>query len=144
RFHDTNTANPTNTSTQAAVYFTSADATSSAPNIVQNNLIYNFNGAGIIYALYNTGSNYAQYYHNSISLNETASTSTTATYGFYQTTAATDIDFKNNIISITRGGTGVKSGLYFNTTGSTITSDYNVIWVNGVSGANNIGNIAAA
>src|SRR5690606_33536764 len=61
------------------------------------------------------------------------------TRGFYQTTTASDIEFKNNIISITRGGTGSKYAVYFNTAGSTIASDNNVFFVNSSEGSTAIG-----
>ncbi|RYE20346.1 MAG: hypothetical protein EOP51_18005, partial [Sphingobacteriales bacterium] len=115
RIHDTQTANQASTSLQAGIWFTGADATASEPNMAVNNIIYNINGAGIIYGLYNTGSDYASYYHNSVSLNDVASTSTAVTYGFYQTTTATGLEIKNNIFSITRGGTGTKRAIYFKT-----------------------------
>src|SRR5690606_3262218 len=57
-----------------------------------------------------------------------------------QSTAASGITFANNNVSITRGGTGIKHGLYFNTATSTITSDYNNIYLNSLgSGAQYVG-----
>src|SRR6185436_817632 len=81
-------------------------------NVVSNNLIYGVNGNGLAYAIANTGSGYAWYFHNTISLDNIMSTSTAATRGFYQTTTAGGIFFYNNIISITRGGTGTKYCIY--------------------------------
>ncbi|MDX5347637.1 MAG: T9SS type A sorting domain-containing protein, partial [Hymenobacteraceae bacterium] len=80
----------------------------------------------------------AYYYHNSISLDNTASTGGT-TRGFYQTITASNVKFQNNIISITRGGSGTKYALYFGTTTSTITADNNVLYVNAAAGTNGIG-----
>uniref|UniRef100_UPI00131A9B60 hypothetical protein n=1 Tax=Brumimicrobium mesophilum TaxID=392717 RepID=UPI00131A9B60 len=60
--------------------------------------------------------------------------------GFYQTTTASNIEFKNNIIDITREGSGAKYCLYFNTTASSITSDNNVLYISSsASGSNNVG-----
>ncbi|HEX6429116.1 MAG TPA: hypothetical protein VF008_15575, partial [Niastella sp.] len=73
-------------------------------NTVSNNLIYDINGNGLVYAITNTASGYASYFHNTISLENISSISTAATRGFYQTGAASGIYFYNNIIDITRGG----------------------------------------
>lgn len=137
----TNPTGGNNASTTITVYgiiASAADAAAGQPNIISNNLIYGFNGAGPAYGLYNTGSANYHYYHNTISLDNTASTSASLTRGFYQTTTADGIILKNNIITVTRGGTGTKHALYFNTATSTITSNRNVLFVSG-SGTNYIG-----
>lgn len=119
------------TSTFYGIYFTGVDAPTDNENIVSNNLIYNINGSGTAYGIYNSGSNNASYYHNTISLDVASSTTTSATYGFYQTTEAEGIELKNNLITITRGGTGNKFAMYFNTTSTKFTSDYNNFYVSG-------------
>ena len=64
------------------------------------------------------------------------------TYGFYQTTSAAGVDLKDNLITISRGGTGDKFCLYFATAASTIASNYNGFFRNapnshiGYNGAN--------
>ena len=131
RIHDPFTGNTASTSTAYGVYFTANDATAGNENDVVNNLIYNFNGAGTEYGIYNTSSDFARYYYNSISLdNQAATGATQSTYGFYQTTLATGIDFRNNVVSVTRtGGTGSKYALDFITTTSTIASNYNDLFI---------------
>ncbi|GAA4361997.1 hypothetical protein GCM10023185_29490 [Hymenobacter saemangeumensis] len=129
RIHDPATATPTSTSAAYGIYFTSADGTPGNGNVVFNNLVYNFITAGIQYGIYNVGSDYGQYYHNTISLDHAASTSTSVTYGFYQTTQADGIEFRNNIVSVTRGGTANRVALYFNTPASNISSNYNDLYV---------------
>jgi len=139
RIHNTHGNASSLTGSSYAIYFTGCDAPVGQENRAVNNLVYDFNSNGTIYALYNSSSNGAYYYHNSISLDHTAATAGT-TRGFYQTTTASNIDVRNNIFSITRGGSGIKHGLYFNSTGSTITSDNNDIYVNSAgSGAQRIG-----
>ncbi|MBJ6111847.1 right-handed parallel beta-helix repeat-containing protein [Hymenobacter sp. BT523] len=135
RIHDSFTGNPASTSTGYGLYFTS-DGTAGAENDVVNNLIYNFNGSGTEYGIYNTGSDFARYYHNTISLdNQAATGATQTTYGFYQTGAATGIDFRNNLVSVTRtGGSGDKTAVAFITTTSTITSNYNDLYVGSGTG----------
>lgn len=129
RIHDSFTGNRASTSVAYGIYFTS-DGTLGAENDVVNNLVYNFNGSGTEYGLYNTGSNYARYYHNTVSLDNQAGTGATqTTAGFYQTTSATGIELKNNLVSVTRaGGTGDKNALVFVTTGSAIVSNYNDLY----------------
>ncbi|HEY9083078.1 MAG TPA: fibronectin type III domain-containing protein, partial [Vicingaceae bacterium] len=116
-------------STSAAypVYYSSVDATVGNENRVVNNLIYNINSNGTIYALYNIGSDGVHYYHNTISLDDQNSTGGT-TRGFYQTTTASNIEFVNNIVTVTRSGGGALYCLYFNATGSAIVSDNNVLY----------------
>src|SRR5690606_33126635 len=105
---------------------------------VVNNLIYDISNNGTIYGLYNSGSDGVFYYHNTVSLDEPNATGG-LTRGFFQTTLASGIEFKNNIVSITRGGTGVKYALYFATATSTIVSDNNVLYINAPAGTNSIG-----
>ncbi|RYE15204.1 MAG: hypothetical protein EOP51_27130, partial [Sphingobacteriales bacterium] len=140
RIHNTHDA-VTSTSASYGIYFTANDATAAAPNRVINNLIYNFNSEGIIYGIYNSSSDFAQYFHNTVSLDHTSSNGTAVTRGFYQTTAADDIIIKNNIFTLSRGGSGVKTGLFFNTATSTITSDDNIVYVTGGSGTNQFGSL---
>ncbi len=137
--HNTHDNATSQTGSAYAIYSSSCDAPVGEENLVVNNLAYNFNSNGTVYALYNFSSNGVYYYHNTISLDHTSATGGT-TRGVYQTTTASNIEIKNNIISITRGGSGTKHGLYFNATGSTIESDNNVLYVNSAgSGAQHYG-----
>jgi hypothetical protein len=121
--HDMNVLQPTSTSTCYGVYIAADAASYSNPNRIQNNLIFNLGGNGILYGIYNSTSNFNQIYHNTVALNDNTATSG-ASYGIYQTGAAT-VDIKNNNVIVSRTGTGVKRCLYFGTTTSTITCDYN-------------------
>src|SRR5690606_5362861 len=80
--------------TSYLIYHSSVDATVGNKNKVINNLIYNINNNGSIYALYNSGSDGVHYYHNTISLDDQNATGGLAR-GFYQTTTASNIEFKN-------------------------------------------------
>jgi hypothetical protein len=62
--------------------------------------VLHFTGEGLIYALYNNSSDSAQYYYNTVSLDNTASASSSVTRGFYQLNQATGIDVKNNIFTM--------------------------------------------
>ncbi|HRO43296.1 MAG TPA: right-handed parallel beta-helix repeat-containing protein, partial [Flavipsychrobacter sp.] len=143
RIHDAAAGNPNASFTQYGIYLSGAGSTAN-PNIFSNNLIYNMQGGGtgIVYGLYNTGGTYSRYYHNTISNDFAGSTGTAAAYGFYQTGTATGIQFYNNNISVTRGGTGANFGIYLNTATATITSNNNNFYVNG-TGTNNMGFSAA-
>lgn len=112
-------------------------------NIVSNNLIYGVNGNGLIYAMANTGSSYAWYLHNTISLDNITSTATAATRGFYQTTTASGIFFYNNLISITRGGTGTKYGIYL-ASNLLAGADNNDYYIKAAAGTNAVGYYTAA
>jgi hypothetical protein len=119
--------------------YLAADATAGKEIRVINNAIYNITGnTGLQYGIYNTGASYCNIYHNTISLDDVSATTTAVTRGFYQTTAATNVNLVNNIINITRGGTGINTALYFNTATSTIASNNNALYVNG-TGTNYIG-----
>ncbi|ANE53181.1 gliding motility-associated C-terminal domain-containing protein [Flavisolibacter tropicus] len=90
-------------------------------NIVANNLIYDINGQGNLFGVYNNGSSNVSFYHNTISLDNPTSYSQKLTCGFYHTSASPEVYFKNNQVSILRGGTGSKYGAYMAET--TITGD---------------------
>lgn len=117
--------NPSSTSLLYGIYIIGCDATPGSENIVSNNLFYNLNGSGTQYMMYNSSSNYALYYHNTIALNEPGNTSTNSSFGFYQITTADGIDLKNNIFSLNRGGSTNVTAIYQATSSSTITSNYN-------------------
>jgi parallel beta-helix repeat protein len=134
RIHDTHNLVVTQSGTSYGVYLNSCDAPVGMENKVTNNLVYNFNSlTGIQYGLYNIGSDGARYYHNTVVLDNAASTSGT-TYAFHQTTAATNIEFKNNLLYVTRGGTGTKNCLRFATSTSTIVSNNNALYINAPQG----------
>jgi trimeric autotransporter adhesin len=105
------------------------DQAATSPSIVTNNLVSDLGGIGVIYGLYNVGSDNVHYYHNTISLDSTNSTATGATRGYFQQSVATGLEFKNNIITIKRGGTGLKHAIYFDNTTSGIVSNYNDFYV---------------
>jgi hypothetical protein len=126
---------PASTSVLYSIYV-SADANSTTPTRVENNLITTTGGNGTTYGIYSTGSDYLNIYHNTIVLDDAIAT-TGATYGIYQTTLATGVNIKNNIVLVSRSGTGAKRCLYFVTNTSTISSDNNVLFMNASSGTNN-------
>ncbi|MEZ5045868.1 MAG: hypothetical protein R2831_02640 [Chitinophagaceae bacterium] len=126
----------TSTSTTYCIYVLS-DGTLGNENKVFNNVVYNINnGGGTQAGLYLSGADYVQAYHNTISLDDAAATAGTV-YGIYSTGTVGNIDIKNNIITVGRGGTGTKYGLYY--TNNTQASDYNDVYVSSTTGTNYFG-----
>jgi trimeric autotransporter adhesin len=138
RIHNTHDIATTLTAAAYGIYITSSDATAGNENKIVNNMIYNFNGTGVQYGFYNSGSDGCHYYHNSVSLDNQSSSPTTAVYGFYQTLTASNIEFKNNMVSVTRPGTGGNYNIYLNATGSSVAADYNV-YHNSMDADDNVG-----
>jgi parallel beta-helix repeat protein len=131
------------TSAGYGVYFTGIDSPLGNESKLYNNIINLSGNNGTMYGIYNSSSDGVHYFHNTIVMDDASSTSG-ITRGFYQTSTATDIEFKNNIINITRAGSGAKQCMYFSTAASTIVSDYNVLYMNSAAGANDIGYVGGA
>jgi hypothetical protein len=143
RIHNMFDGAPTATNTVYAIYI-SADGTAADPNYIINNAVYTLGGNGTLYGIYNTGAAYMKAYHNTISLDNAAATAG-ITYGFYQVTSDVGIEFKNNIVHITRGGSGAKYCIYKSTAATPLVSNYNVLFVGGAgAGAKNIGYVTSA
>ncbi|MBK0404885.1 right-handed parallel beta-helix repeat-containing protein [Adhaeribacter sp. BT258] len=108
------------------IHIQNSDAPAGSENVIKNNLTYNINNTGAIYALYNSGSDGAHFYYNTVNLDNAANTGNLR--GFYQINTASNIRFINNIISIS-AGTGTKHALYFEAPLSVITSNNNVLHI---------------
>lgn len=125
------------TTTNYGYYVTSLDAGVGNPNIFRNNLFYGVNNSnGSVYALYNSGSDNVHYHHNSILIDDQAATTGVA-YGFYQTTAATGLEIRNNVIKISRSGTGTKRCISFTSSGATAVSNNNDLYNSSTGGTAN-------
>ena len=125
---------PTSTSTTYCLSSVVA-ASVGNENKFYNNIIHDIKSAGIIYGLYLSGGSNVLAYHNTISLDHTGSTATGATYGIYST--GSSVDIRNNIVTISRGGTGTKYCLYYS--GGTQVSNNNVLLNTAAAGTNYIG-----
>jgi len=110
-------------------------------NIIRNNVISDINHNGTIYGVM---CNYfdGELYNNTISLDYAGATGGT-TYGIY--TYAFQNNYvafvQNNIVTITRGGSGTKY-CYYNGSGSTgtdIVTDRNDFYINSTGGTNYVG-----
>jgi len=127
--------NLTSTSTAYGLYNGAAGA-AGFENKWTNNLVSDIRSKGTIYGMYSASYDYVQVYHNTISLDDAAASGTTTTYGIYAY-GTNGVNIKNNIVTISRGGTGTKYCLYLSTS-TTTTSDNNVLYMNAAAGTNNI------
>ncbi len=112
------------------IYLTSTSGTMALPIVVANNAIYNLNQGGAIYGMYLSGVTYGRIYHNTIDLGVNTN-GTSVDYGAYLLTNS-NAEFKNNIITITGAGTGIKYGAFYSSATSTATNQIqrNNIYVN--------------
>ena len=119
----------TGTSTTYGIYVTTGTAAAAGTeNTIANNLVYDLDGNGTVYGLYNTGA-FNRFYFNTVNINDQTFAGSNAAYGFYNSnsTSGSTIDLRNNILQVTRAGSGAKYALYFTTTAAAVatTSDYN-------------------
>lgn len=109
--------NPTSTSTLYPFYSSSASGSTAKPNNVFNNRLYNLNGYGTLYAMWNASSNFWNYYHNSLHVDNTLPTAA-LTYMVYFSGTSNDVNFRNNIVSMRRSGTSAKYAIYVTGSGT--------------------------
>jgi hypothetical protein len=140
RIHDLFNS-PTGTSAFYGIYFSANDGTAVKPNLIINNVLYNLNTNGSQYCIYNIGSDYCLYYNNTLYIDNPSATAGLV-YGFYQTTLASGIELKNNIFSISKGGSAAKYALYFGTATTIPVTDYNDLYVNTSVAGTGVKNIA--
>jgi hypothetical protein len=123
-------------------YWTYCNLPSRFPYFVRNNLINDIRSNGTIYAIYFWGAD-GDIYNNTISLDDAASTSGSTTYGIYTygQQGYYRANVKNNIISITRGGSGTKYaiGNACYCTGTDVEINRNDIYMNAPAGNNYYG-----
>ncbi len=120
------------TSTAYGIYISVA-STAGNENRVYNNLVSDFNYGGIQYGIYVNG--YTNVYHNTVSFEDVASATASVTRGIY-TASGTGSNFKNNIVSITRGGSGIKYCVYY--VSNPVSSNNNNFYMGSVAGTNYI------
>lgn len=135
KIHDSHTGATSNSNTVYCMYLYQCHGTNGNYSRVVNNAIYNINNNSTNYAIYHNNNSMLQYYHNSIVLDYQSATTGTIR-GVYLTGAASGVDFRNNIVNITKSGTGTKHCLYLN---SAIQSDNNVLYMGSTSGSNYVG-----
>lgn len=120
---------PTTTLTSYIFWGINYSGSSAEPCIFTNNLAYNLNGNGPQYGFYFLTSFNHRIYNNTFLFDFAASTSTNPTQGLYwtgATSASSFLDYRNNIMSFTKGGTGAKHAIFTTgawTTGATINNN---------------------
>ncbi len=119
RIHDLMQQNTTLNASIYGMYMSQMTGTSSRPNLVANNLIYNLQGGGTIYGLYPTTASYTDIVHNTVVINDPASVATASTYCVYASGTLGDVNIQNNLVYLERGGTATKYLVYL---GGTLTS----------------------
>jgi gliding motility-associated-like protein len=108
-----------------------------APNIVCNNLLYNFRGIGPQYGVFSKSSSHLKIYHNTISLEDSTGTSNAGitTFGVnFNGTVTTGTEFKNNSVVIKRGGLGTRTGIFISGKDSALASNNNNYFIRADSG----------
>lgn len=106
-------------------------------NIFRNNLIYDIKGTASIYGFYERNAVNTRFYHNTISFDDTTSTTDASKIcAAYYNNASVNAQVYNNIFSVTRGGVGKNYGI--SATGSFLSdnNDYNIKGTNAFVGNN--------
>jgi hypothetical protein len=139
RIRDFFTSTPSNTSAFYGIYVTGSNSTLGDETKIVNNIINNNNNEGANYGIYVLTVNNIHVYHNTISMDNTApSVSTALTRGIWMSnTAPVNSEIRNNIVSISRANAGAKHCLYY--AGAAQVSNHNVLFISSASGINNIG-----
>jgi parallel beta-helix repeat protein len=118
--------------TSTAYGYNISAGTLANPNKLHNNLLYNVAGNGTIYGVYCASETYIDVYHNTIVLNDNRATAG-STYGLYIYGTA-GLNIRNNIVYVSRTGTGAKYCLYYSSTGVT-SSNNNVLYMGSTTGS---------
>lgn len=127
RIHSVASATATYSSTTYGIWMLT-DADSTEPNIVRNNLIYNFRG-NQTYGIGLSIASYTHIYANTINIDQ-ASTGTSAQAGIYATGNNEGSNIKNNIVSITNSNLGNIYGFYYNANTVIGDAQHNNFYVN--------------
>ena len=140
RIHTTNGPAPSSTSyTSYGIFYTGAAGDSLAPNIVSNNLLYNFNSlTGSIYGIYVTGGAHVYVLHNTTVFDNDSSTSGLV-YANYFLGTGSGHRYQNNISYVSRGGSGTKYCLYITGASNVPLSNNNVLTMLSTAGTNGVG-----
>lgn len=121
------------------IYFSAAAGDSLAPNVVSNNLLYNFNTlTGSIYGIYVTGGAHVYVLHNT-GVYDFAPSTAGLVYANYFLGTGSGHRFQNNITYVSRGGNGTKYCLYISGATNVPVSNNNVLTMLSTLGTNGVG-----
>ncbi|MGD1847785.1 MAG: right-handed parallel beta-helix repeat-containing protein, partial [Salibacteraceae bacterium] len=142
RIHNTHGSALDLTRSATGILVIECDAPGGHENKVYNNLIYDFNGNGPANGLHGANSDGLFFHHNTIVFDD-QNTTTGPSTGIVQTSGVVNNYYLNNVISITRSGSGTIYGMDYHFTNqfvNPIVSNHNLIYLNGTgSGAQHIG-----
>ena len=131
----------TNNGTEIGINLDNASAFATNDYLIDNNLLYDFVHIGAQVGINNNGSANVQIIHNTVSLDDDASTGATTCRGYSQTgNTAVSVVLGNNLITVSRGGAGTKHCIYL-ASGTTIPvfADNNDYYMDAAAGNNYIG-----
>ena len=137
RIHNPGDPNPTATFTSYPMYMSGANATLASPMLVTNNAIYEINSNGTTYGIYLASGDYINLYHNTVSVDNTLATGTSAQRAFFLGATTGTFDVRNNLFSMTNGNTGAKHVIYLSSIVPTFTINYNQYFLGSSGGSNN-------
>ncbi|MBO9201223.1 MULTISPECIES: right-handed parallel beta-helix repeat-containing protein [Niastella] len=130
----------------SGIKFVGTGGTLAQPNMVTNNLMYYFMGQGYQEGLYAFSCDYLKFYHNTVSLEDSAAgavTGETSGFGVYGLNS-TGLEFKDNSIVIKRGGDRNKYCVFLNIPDSNLVANYNNYYMHAAYGTTNyVGNMGA-
>jgi hypothetical protein len=132
RIHRPNDIGTTLTGTYYGIWVAAAGI-AGQENKIFNNAIYNFNNFnGAVYGIYHSSGGHLRVWHNTISLDQTTASGTgTITRGIWiSLSSAVNVQLRNNIITIKRGGTGLQHGIWYGGSSNlNLTSNNNAVFI---------------
>ncbi len=97
------------------IFLNESAGTEAMPVMIYNNIVYNINhGWHTVYGVYILTTEHNHVYHNTVTIDQlfiTASSNNTS--GFYASKDNVKLYIKNNLVNITKGANGIKTGFYF-------------------------------
>ncbi|MNU53304.1 PKD domain protein [compost metagenome] len=129
KVHDMAMPGVNNTNTLYGIYNYHYNNPATTPNLIANNILYNlgtYSGTQYLMYIYGPAQNV---YHNTIDASAIQSNGGGTMYGIYFG-YNTGCNFRNNIISITGGSTGIKYGFYGSSTTYAADLQKNNVYIN--------------
>ena len=126
---------PATSTSVFSIYTSGVAGRTNQPMVICNNAIYNINNnAGAQYGLYSFGLDSAQFFNNSIVLDNDLATGTSVTNGMYLSGAHNGLQIRNNVFHIGNANTGTKCMLNYLTSTAVPNSNNNAFDYTGAGG----------
>ena len=127
RIHDNSNMVSSSTSAAYPIYITGTTGSATDPVSFTNNAVYNINSNGTTYGAYVVGtSDFLDFYHNSIILDNVNQAGTSSIANFYITSSYTQLNVRNNIFYINNGSSGTHYNFWSSNVVATPISNHNV------------------